>query len=388
MDDLCEVMLRSLDFDRDHMYQFCMDNNAHSRNAFISGSDRGGKASTKEKLYKLGLKTGKKFLFIYDFGDDWTFQMEVLTADNKSGNIRPEVLESIGTVEQYPDWEEEESGFSRKNGSEFAGHFGSGADVMKGLLEEDELDLSEEYFDDGAEDNDGSNPRLGRIVLRITEHQIETKKPAFVGEAYVALQKKGYIRKLAKVKLATALINEIFEIMKYNKPHSEERYRSFVDEAVREKYDEGSVIDIETGREHTIADHLYDFEDLALKRNIMENSRLALSGYNEAPNSPMSYISGSDVLKIRKIYASTVFLDACLSGHGSVGMSGSVGLAEAFYLIGAKNIICYLESVEDNVATRFSNIFYTELSKGASCHDAFFTAKRKINQNVKVILWE
>ena len=136
------------------------------------------------------------------------------------------------------------------------------------------------------------------------------------------------------------------------------------------------------------SDKEYDFEDLALKRNIMENSRLALSGYNEAPNSPMSYISGSDVLKIRKIYASTVFLDACLSGHGSVGMSGSVGLAEAFYLIGAKNIICYLESVEDNVATRFSNIFYTELSKGASCHDAFFTAKRKINQNVKVILWE
>ena len=70
LDDLCEVMLRSLDFDRDHMYQFCMDNNAHSRNAFISGSDRGGKASTKEKLYKLGLKTGKKFLFIYDFGDE------------------------------------------------------------------------------------------------------------------------------------------------------------------------------------------------------------------------------------------------------------------------------------------------------------------------------
>lgn len=267
LDDLCEIMLRSLDFDRDHMYQFCMDNKPYSGNAYVSGADRRGKASTKEKLYKLGLKKGKQFLFTYDFGDDWTFQMEVLTADNKSGNIRPEVLESIGTVEQYPDWEEEESGFSRKNGSEFAGHFGSGADVMKGLLEEDELDLSEEYFDDGAEDNDGSNPRLGRIVLRITEHQIETKKPAFVGGAYVALQKKGYIRKLAKVKLATALINEIFEIMKYNKPHSEERYRSFVDEAVREKYDEGSVIDIETGREHTIADHLYDFEDLVMDEN-------------------------------------------------------------------------------------------------------------------------
>ena len=203
LDDLCEVMLRSLDFDRDHMYHFCMDNNAHSRNAHISGSDRGGKASTKEKLYKLGLKTGKKFLFIYDFGDNWTFQMEVLEAENKSGNIRPEVLESIGTVVQYPDWEEEENNAPGKKKIGFGRHNGPGADVLEGLLEdEDELDFSEEYFDEDYEViGEESNPRFGRLVLRITEHQIETKSPAFVEKAYIALQKKGYIRKLAKVKL-------------------------------------------------------------------------------------------------------------------------------------------------------------------------------------------
>ena len=95
MDDLCEVMLRSLDFDRDHMYQFCMDNNAYSRNAYISGSDRGGKASTKEKLYKLGLKTGKKFLFIYDFGDDWE---HVITVEERfdTGSGRFRLLEMRG----------------------------------------------------------------------------------------------------------------------------------------------------------------------------------------------------------------------------------------------------------------------------------------------------
>ena len=250
------------------------DNNAHSRNAFISGSDRGGKASTKEKLYKLGLKTGKKFLFIYDFGDDWTFQMEVLEAENKSGNIRPEVLESIGTAEQYPDWEEEENNEPGKKKSGFGRQNGLGADVLEGLLEdEDELDFSEEYFDEDYEEiGEKSNPRFGRLVLRITEHQIEAKSPAFVEKAYVALQKKGYIRKLAKVKLATALINEIYEIVKYNKPHSKERYRAFVEEAVLEEFDEDSVNDLETGRERTISDLLYEFEELIMEENASDEA--------------------------------------------------------------------------------------------------------------------
>ena len=136
------------------------------------------------------------------------------------------------------------------------------------------------------------------------------------------------------------------------------------------------------------SDYEFKPEDLILKKNIMENSRLILSGYNDAPNSPMSYISGSNVLKLKKINSSIVFLDACLSGKGSVGASGSVGIAEAFHLIGAKNVICYLEPVKDDIATDFSNRFYQELSKGKSCHDAFFIAKKSINPNIKVVLWE
>ena len=128
----------------------------------------------------------------------------------------------------------------------------------------DDIDLDEEYFDADKEYGEDKNPRLGRIVLRIVEKQIDDKEPDFVEKAYVALQKKGYVRKLAKVKLGTALANEIFEVLKYNKPHKEERYRAFVEEAVREKFDEKSVIDLETGREHTIAKRLEEFEELVM----------------------------------------------------------------------------------------------------------------------------
>ncbi len=129
-------------------------------------------------------------------------------------------------------------------------------------------------------------------------------------------------------------------------------------------------------------------DELILKRNIMENSCVILSGYNDTPQSSLCYMSGSDVLKIKHINSEVVFLDACMSGKGAVGASGSVGIAEAFHLIGAQNVICYLEPVDDNVATEFSNRFYLELSKGASCHDAFFRAKKSINPNLKVVLWE
>lgn len=129
-------------------------------------------------------------------------------------------------------------------------------------------------------------------------------------------------------------------------------------------------------------------EELILKKNIMDNSRLILSGYNDNPSSPRTYFSGSDVLKIKKINTSVVFLDACSSGRGAVGVSGSVGISEAFHLIGAKNVICYLESVKDNIATQFSNMFYGEFSKGASCHDAFFKAKKSFNHPINVVLWE
>ena len=129
-------------------------------------------------------------------------------------------------------------------------------------------------------------------------------------------------------------------------------------------------------------------DELFLKKNVMDNSCMILSGYNDTPQSSLCYMSGSDVLKMKHISSELIFLDACMSGKGAVGASGSVGIAEAFHLIGAKNVICYLEPVNDNVATEFSNRFYLELSKGASYHDAFFRAKKSINPNLKVVLWE
>lgn len=148
------------------------------------------------------------------------------------------------------------------------------------------------------------------------------------------------------------------------------------------------IVHISTHGEHFSINTDFSSEELCLKKDVMDNCCLILSGYNDTPDSSLCYMSGSDVLKMKYINSDIVFLDACMSGKGAVSVVGSVGMAEAFHLIGAKNVICYLESVDDDVATEFSNRFYLELSKGASCHDAFFSAKQSINQNIKVVLWE
>ena len=135
---------------------------------------------------------------------------------------------------------------------------------LEGTAFPDDIDFSEEYFDADIEYGEDKNPRLGRILLRIVEKQIDDKEPDFVEKAYVALQKKGYVRKLAKVKLCTALANVIFEVLKYNKPYKEERYRDSIEEVVRERFNEKSVLDIETGREHTIAKRLEEFDELVM----------------------------------------------------------------------------------------------------------------------------
>lgn len=129
-------------------------------------------------------------------------------------------------------------------------------------------------------------------------------------------------------------------------------------------------------------------EDLILKNTILDNSCLILSGYNDSPHSPSTVLSGRDVFNLRRINSSIVFLDACFSGGGAIGVSGAVGMAEAFHLIGATNVICYLEPIEDEIATEFSNLFYSELAKGSTCHDSFFNAKKSLNKNIKAVLWE
>lgn len=113
LDDLCRIILSSFDFIDEHLYEFCMDNRMYSDYSYQSDPE-GDEHSTRVKLDKLGLMIKQKFSLHYDFGDDWMFTITVQNITETEEKTVPKVIKEKGTIEQYPDWEEDEYNVTAK----------------------------------------------------------------------------------------------------------------------------------------------------------------------------------------------------------------------------------------------------------------------------------
>ncbi len=85
-----------------------MDNKRWSRNEEYSLQPEGGaRDTTKFKLAQVGLEKNKKFLYLFDFGDEWWFSCKVLKViDGVCEDT--EIVRSVGEApEQYPDYDED-----------------------------------------------------------------------------------------------------------------------------------------------------------------------------------------------------------------------------------------------------------------------------------------
>ncbi|MCM1578408.1 MAG: plasmid pRiA4b ORF-3 family protein [Ruminococcus sp.] len=103
LDDLHYMIQEAFDFDNDHMYAFFLDNKAWSDNCY-SPEDSEGKGCDSGK-YSLSdiLSEKQKFLYIFDFGDEWRFSCNVLRIEEGICK-EPEIIRSVGeSPEQYAD---------------------------------------------------------------------------------------------------------------------------------------------------------------------------------------------------------------------------------------------------------------------------------------------
>lgn len=136
--------------------------------------------------------------------------------------------------------------------------------------------------------------------------------------------------------------------------------------------------------------------------NVLHSCFLALSMYNDTQhrithNGQLSrknidtYVSGFDIKACDFNHLDLVFLDACKTAYAKTIQGKSYSLAEAFRMAGAKNIIAYLEPIEDDIATIFAKYFYTNLFLGMNIHDSFYEAKNALSEYIpspNIILWE
>jgi hypothetical protein len=103
---LSSAILNFFDFFDDHLHSFFMSNHAWDQDSEYAcpGGDLPGDrvrgSSDKAKLSKFQLSKGDKFLYIFDYGDEWRFQIRVLRVIEETTKI-PLVLKSVGKVNQY-----------------------------------------------------------------------------------------------------------------------------------------------------------------------------------------------------------------------------------------------------------------------------------------------
>ena len=107
--DLAESILDSFDFANDHLHAFFLDNESWSdSDSYYLEPDHGQRDSTKYTLEKAGFQKDLKFVFLFDFGDEWEFKCKVLKELDEATKDA-EVLRSVGEApEQYPDYEDDE----------------------------------------------------------------------------------------------------------------------------------------------------------------------------------------------------------------------------------------------------------------------------------------
>ena len=110
LEELSDSILWAFDFDNDHLHAFFMNNKAWDDTACYSSpyAEDGCPTTDKHTLQSVNLRAGQKFLYIFDFGDEWHFEckvLKILDEDTKE----TELIKSQGNApEQYPDDEEED----------------------------------------------------------------------------------------------------------------------------------------------------------------------------------------------------------------------------------------------------------------------------------------
>lgn len=106
LEAVCDWMLRSFDFDHDHLFQFEY-RAACGRTAIVS-DPRAGEGEQFADEFRLGdlpLDEGDCFELLYDFGDSWKFKITIESIeDSVIEDFEPKITESYGEApKQYGD---------------------------------------------------------------------------------------------------------------------------------------------------------------------------------------------------------------------------------------------------------------------------------------------
>ena len=76
--DLHDLIQKAFDFDEDHLYAFYMDGKKYSKHFYNAPMDNHGPYVNEVKIGELDLYERQNFLYLFDFGDEWEFNIHLL----------------------------------------------------------------------------------------------------------------------------------------------------------------------------------------------------------------------------------------------------------------------------------------------------------------------
>jgi hypothetical protein len=111
VDDLVAWILKSVDFDSDHLYELlCRDRFGRTMRIFHPYKEEEGEGPSGAGVHlgELPVEPGESMTLVYDLGDNWQFDVKLEAIESPGAKIKaPRILESHGQApEQYPSWDD------------------------------------------------------------------------------------------------------------------------------------------------------------------------------------------------------------------------------------------------------------------------------------------
>lgn len=108
LDELADAILRAYRFDDDHLYCFTYQDRFGAIVHFNAPFDPEGPWAGDVSIGGLSLEPGASMEFLFDFGDDWRFDVQLEEVDPSASRLKkPKVIAAHGKPPaQYEDWAE------------------------------------------------------------------------------------------------------------------------------------------------------------------------------------------------------------------------------------------------------------------------------------------
>ena len=111
--DLHVVLQTAFEWADDHVYSFWLTGTFwDSEGEYTSPiePDPGADAADTAIVGEVGLETGQKLAYVFDFGDEWRVQLTVSSVEPADGGAYPRIVASKGEAPPQYEYEEELAG--------------------------------------------------------------------------------------------------------------------------------------------------------------------------------------------------------------------------------------------------------------------------------------